>query len=217
MIFEAVLIDLDDTLYPSSSGLWGLIRQRIDLYLQEKMGFPANEVPGIRRKLFAENGTTMRGLQKMYSIDIHEYLKFVHDVPVEDLLGPDLKLKGFLKSLPFPKFIFTNADANHANRVLKALQLDGEFQGIIDILAMEPWCKPQLPAFQAALRIIGNPDPQKCILIDDTPKNLEVAKALGFWTVMVNEEFDRELDQEIIQNINELPGVFEKWAVGLVQ
>ena len=213
MVFEALFIDLDDTLYPSSSGLWGLIRQRIDLYLHEKMGFPVNEVTEIRRKLFTEHGTTMRGLQKQYSVNIQEYLQFVHNVPVEDKIKPDIKLKSFLKSLPFPKYIFTNADVKHANRVLKAMQLEDEIQGIIDILAMEPYCKPQLPAFQAALKISGDPDPKKCILIDDTPKNLEVAKSLGFRTVLVKEGIEKDLDQGIIRNISEFQELYEKWAV----
>jgi putative hydrolase of the HAD superfamily len=212
VVFEALLIDLDDTLYPSSSGLWGLIRQRIDLYLHEKMGFPLEEVTDIRRKLFTEHGTTMRGLQKLYGIDVQEYLQFVHNVPVGDILKPDPSLKCFLESLPFPRYIFTNADVKHADRVLKAMHLEDEIQGVIDILAMEPYCKPQLPAFQAALKIIGNPDPQKCILIDDTPKNLEVAKFMGFWTVLVKEGIKKDLDQGIIQSIGEFQEVYEKWA-----
>jgi len=172
VIFEALFIDLDDTLYPSSSGLWGLIRQRIELYLHEKMGFPAEEVTEIRRKLFSEHGTTMRGLQKLYRIDEKEYLQFVHNVPVTEMLKPNLGLKSFLQTLSLPKYIFTNADANHARRVLRALQLEDNFLGIIDILAMDPYCKPDYPAFQSALTISGVLDPRNCILIDDTLKNI---------------------------------------------
>lgn len=212
MVFEALFIDLDDTLYPSSSGLWGLIRKRIDLYLHEKMGFPSGEVSDIRQKLFTEHGTTMRGLQKLYDIDVKEYLQFVHNVPVADILKPDPGLRSFLRTLRFPKYIFTNADVNHADRVLKAMQIENEIQGIIDILAMEPWCKPQLPAFLSALKIIGDPDPQKCILIDDTPKNLEIARSLGFWTVLVKEGIKKETDQGIIPCIDEFREVYEKWT-----
>lgn len=211
MIFQALFIDLDDTLYPASSGLWDMIRQRIDLYMHEKMGLPADQVPAIRRKLFAEHGTTMRGLQKQFSIDVPGYLQFVHDVPVEERVKPNSKLKAFLESLPFPKYIFTNADVNHSRRVLKALQLEQEIQGIIDIVAMEPFCKPQLGAFQAALRLVGQPDPHNCILIDDTSANLEVARSLGFYTLQVKEGVENDFDLGVVNDISIFPDVYSKW------
>ena len=211
MVFEAIFIDLDDTLYPSSSGLWGLIRERIDIYLHDNMGFSWEIIPETRHKLFSEYGTTMRGLQKLYGIDVKEYLKFVHNVPVSKLIKPNPGLKEFFQSLSFSKFIFTNADSQHAQRVLQAMQLEEEINGIIDILAMEPFCKPQLPAFQAALKISGNPDPRRCILIDDYAKNIEVAKSLGFWTVLVQEGREKDPNQTTIQNVGEFEQVFEEW------
>ena len=40
---------------------------------------------------------------------------------------------------------------------------------------------------------------------------------MGFWTVLVQEGIERDLDRGIIQNIGEFQQVFEKWTVVPIQ
>ena len=185
MSISTLFIDLDDTLYPPSSGVWSLIRQRIDLYIHERLALPWEQVHDLRRTLFEQYGTTMRGLQAQYHIDEQDYLAFVHNVPVENLIQPDPALGQVLAQYPQRKVIFTNADVNHANRVIKALGFNGLFDQIIDIFAISPYCKPQPPAFQMALSQSGEIDPSRCLLIDDTLANIQAAYTFGFQVVMV--------------------------------
>jgi putative hydrolase of the HAD superfamily len=183
MPLTTLFIDLDDTLYPPSTGVWELIRQRIDLYIHDRLVLPWEQVPILRSTLFEEYGTTMRGLQARYHIDEQDYLAFVHDVPVDRLLQPDPVLAKVLAR--YPQVIFTNADARHAVRVLQALQLSGIFDQIIDICALAPHCKPQLPAFQIALDLAGESDPSRCLLVDDQLTNVTAARQFGFQTVFI--------------------------------
>jgi fumarylacetoacetase len=44
MSIDTLMIDLDDTLYPPSTGVWGLIGERIDLFMQERVGLPAERI-----------------------------------------------------------------------------------------------------------------------------------------------------------------------------
>lgn len=192
MAITTLLIDLDDTVYPPSSGIWGLIGERIDLFIHTRLQLPWDEIPHLRQRFFAEYGTTMRGLMVNYHIDPEDYLKFVHEVPIEALLQPDPDLRKVLAELSQSRFIFTNSDERHANRVLRALQLEGIFQKIIDVHQISPYCKPQPEAFLSAMKIAGETDPRTCVVIDDSLRNLQTAHLLGFRTVLVGTNPDQD-------------------------
>lgn len=182
--YTHLLIDLDDTIYHQDNGLWTLIGERINQFLIEIMHFPADLVPELRHRLWKDYGTTLRGLQSEYSVDMDYYLDYVHDVPVETILKPDLKINHLLQMLPQQKLIFTNASAAHAHRVLKILGVQHHFESILDIYAMAPYCKPQKEAFQKALER-ANTSPHNCLLVDDSPANLDTAQSLGMGTISV--------------------------------
>lgn len=46
-------------------------------------------------------------------------------------LHPDPALRAMLRSIPLPKWLFTNADRAHAHRCLARLGLEGVFDGLI--------------------------------------------------------------------------------------
>jgi len=186
MSYSTLFFDLDDTLYPNACGLWSAIRERMGLYMVERLGLPADRVPEMRRCYFEHYGTTLRGLQIHHQVDADEYLAYVHDLPLDDYLHPSPEVYELIRSLPQRRYIFTNADANHARRVLQQLALQDLFPAIIDIRAMEWVCKPDEAAYRAALKLAGDPDPQACLMIDDSPANLAPARRLGLTTVLVS-------------------------------
>jgi len=190
MVYTDLFFDLDDTLYDSGNGLWEAIRARMSQYMVERIGLPEDEVPDLRRKFFLTYGTTLRGLQKHYNVDADDYLSYVHDLPLRKYLQPIDDLRKMLLSLTQQRWIFTNADSNHAQRVLEVLDLDGCFQSIIDVRAIQFACKPEVIAYQRALQLTGNPDPNQCVILDDSAVNLLTAHQLGFTTVLVNRNSD---------------------------
>src|SRR5688572_30235354 len=133
MRFTTIFFDLDDTLYPSSTGLWPAIKDRMNLYMCERLGIPEKDVPQLREQYFKMYGTTLRGLQERHHVDMQDFLAFVHDLPLIDYLKPDPTVRDIIASLPTRNLIFTNADANHARRVLTALKLDDLFETIVDV------------------------------------------------------------------------------------
>lgn len=185
MAFKTLLIDLDETVYPAACGVWPAISARMEQYMAERLGIDPTEVPELRRALYTEYGTTLRGLQIRYHVDEMEYIEYVHDVPLDSLLVPNPELRDVLRQLPQRKLIFTNADRKHAGRVLRVLGIEDCFEGIIDILDISPYCKPMLEAYQIALRLVGEPDPAACVFVDDSPRNLAGARAAGLYTVQV--------------------------------
>ena len=215
MKLNTIFIDLDDTIYPHASGVWPRIRSRIDQYLLEVMQFDPQEAASLRRQMVEQYGTTLRGLQTMYQVDEASYLAFVHDVPVEDLLKPDPELRKMLAGIQTRKFIFTNADHIHANRVLAVLDVAACFDDIIDIHRLAPYCKPMVEAYQIAMSVAGENDPNNCLLVDDMPANLDAARNLGFHTILVRDAglpSVAENHHVVIQRLTDLPQALDAWG-----
>lgn len=205
MPITTLFLDLDDTFYPASSGIWAEIGVRIEQYIHNRLDLSVAEIPGLRRRLFEQYGTTLRGLQQTYGVDMEDYLAYVHDVPIEKMLSPDPKLREVILSLPQRKFIFTNADKRHAQRVLNALGLSDCIPDIIDIHSIAPACKPMVEAFQTACKIACVENPSETVFIDDSPRNLAAARALGFQIIQVNPHPAADNPFPTITRLHELP------------
>ncbi len=184
MRFTTLFFDLDDTLYPSSSGLWHAIKDRMNLYMLERLGVPEKDVPVLREQYFKMYGTTLRGLQERHNVDKEDFLAFVHDLPLKDYLTPNPILREVIASLPTRNFIFTNADISHARRVLAALQLDDLFGTVVDVNAVAPYCKPMPESFAIAMDLADEPDPRKCVMIDDLPRTTRAALNVGMASLL---------------------------------
>ena len=212
MKFHTIFFDLDSTLYPESNGMWGKIRQRIDLYMHERLGLSDEEIPALRHGYFVNYGTTLRGLQVNFGIDQQDYLDFVHDLPLDDYLKPEPELRQMLLSIPYRRWIFTNSDIDHAERVLNKMEIQDCFDGIVDVWALDPYCKPLPEAYQRALDLARAPDPQRCAFLDDSIRNLTPAHEAGFFTILLGENgYHPKVDRAIedIQALRE--GVPELW------
>jgi len=210
MPFTTLFFDLDDTLYPPAAGLWEAIGGRISLYMTERMGFPPDQVVSIREKYFREFGTTLRGLQANHAVDMDDYLAFVHDVPLERYIHPDPEVRAAIAGIPARKFICTNADTNHARRVLEAVDLQGLFEGIIDVHTMAPFCKPMHEAFELALKAAGDPERTSCVLLDDQARITRAARSLGMYTVLVGKTSPGEDADAALLQLTELPGLLDE-------
>ncbi len=210
MQFTTIFFDLDDTLYPSSTGLWEAIGSRISLYMSERLGFSPEQVVSIRERYFREYGTTLRGLQVRHSVDMDDYLAFVHDVPLDCYLHPDPAVYAAIAAISARKFIFTNADTNHASRVLITLGLQGLFEGIIDVHTIAPFCKPMPEAFELALKAAGNPERTNCVLLDDQIRITRAARAMGMFTILVGQDTPGDGADAALRNLTGLPGLLDR-------
>lgn len=207
MSFEAMFFDLDDTLYPSTSGIWEAIGERMDTFITRSLGISPDEVRKLRNDLFHEYGTTLRGLRALYNIDEREFLDFVHDIPLDQFLQESPPLFDTLSIYPSRKIIFTNASQEHAIRVLSTLGITRFFSEVIDVLQISPYCKPLPEAFQKAIEISGIQNPGDCVVIDDSPRNLQTARELGFFTIQVGTEIRCPHADAAIISILDLPEV----------
>lgn len=207
MAFTTFFIDLDETVYPTSCGVWDAISGRMNQYMQEHLGYPQDGIDALRHSLYLQYGTTLRGLKHTTQVDERDFLNFVHDIPLDRLLQPDPGLKDILKQYPQRKIILTNADRNHALRVINRLQIEDCFDRVIDIYDFFPNCKPMPEAFHTALRLAGDPPVEACVFIDDSLHNLATARELGFFTIRVGSEETSPHCHASIARLSDLPRI----------
>jgi len=177
------VFDLDNTLYPSNSGIWDKIDERITLFLIELFGLDGQSARALHQYYYLRHGTTLRGL---IEDDIHEaerFLEFVHDID-RSALQPDPALASEVARLPGRKLIFTNGSRNHAILTARQLGLDGLFEDAFDIVAARLTPKPAEAAYEAFFSQFDI-DPRRAAMFEDMPKNLAVPKAKGMTTVLV--------------------------------
>jgi len=176
------LFDLDDTLYPASTGLFGHVSARITRRIADLLGLPEGEARIVQRGLWRKYGTSLRGLQVEHGIDPEPFLADVHDVPVEEILTPDPALRAMLVRLPGERHIFTNGPSEFVHRVLRRLDVDPLFDRVFDIRHAEFVPKPDPWPYRRAMAALGAPA-DSIVLIDDAPQNIAQARALGWFTV----------------------------------
>jgi len=183
---DAVLFDLDNTLYDPRHDLFALIDVRINRFMVEEVAIPAPEVDGLRRRYWSDYGATLQGLIRHHRVDPEAYLAYVHDVDVASRLQPDPGLQRALAGVPFPCHVFTNGSREHAERVLVTLGVRERFHEIFDIRIAAYQPKPNPEPYLGVLAALAVA-PQRCVMVEDSPANLARARELGMATVLVHD------------------------------
>ena len=183
------IFDLDNCLYPASTGLFELIDRRMGGYIERLLDCDPVEARRVQKSHFHEHGTTLAGLMAEHDVDPHHFLGDVHDIAL-DRITPDERLAAGLARLPGRKFVFTNGDEPYARRVLAAIGVDGHFDGLHDIHACELKPKPDPHGYALLCRRFGI-DPAYALMVEDMAGNLRAAKALGMTTVWVDNGSER--------------------------
>jgi putative hydrolase of the HAD superfamily len=193
------VFDLDNCLYPASTGLFALIDERMGAYIERLLGCGPEEAKRIQKAHFHAHGTTLAGLMQEQGVDPHDFLADVHDIPL-DRVQADERLARLLGRLPGRRFVFTNGDAPYARRVLEAIGVQHHFDDLHDIHASKLRPKPDPHGYGLLCKRFGI-DPKFAILADDMVKNLVPAKALGMTTVWVDngsEQAGRDYDGVVV-------------------
>src|SRR4051794_34071777 len=183
------IFDLDNCLYPASTGLFALIDERMGAYIQRLLGCDRAEAKTVQKQHFHQHGTTLAGLMKEHEVDPHDFLEDVHDIPL-DRVQCDERLARRLPRLPGRRFVFTNGDAPYARRVLQAIGVHEHFDDLHDIHASSYRAKPDPHGYALLCERFGI-DPAHALLADDMARNLVPAKELGMTTVWVDNGSER--------------------------
>jgi putative hydrolase of the HAD superfamily len=183
------IFDLDNCLYPASTGLFALIDERMGAYIQRLLDCGPEEARKVQKAHFHAHGTTLAGLMAEHNVDPHDFLGDVHAIAL-DRVQPDERLARGLGRLPGRKFVFTNGDAPYARRVLEAIGVQEQFNELHDIHASQLRPKPDPHGYRLLCERFAI-DPRHAVLVEDMAQNLKPAKALGMTTVWVDNGSER--------------------------
>ncbi len=187
MSIQAILFDLDNTLYPASSGLVSHVEQRIMRFVMEQMQVDAATALEMCQSYYATYGTTLQGLQSHFGgVEPEAYLNYIHDVPIEEFITPNPQLVEMLVELPVRKIIFTNSVRDYAERVLDHMGILDQFERIFDVRYFNLVGKPDPAAYIHIVEWLGLSG-NEVIMIEDSRMNLPPAKALGMTTILIDE------------------------------
>lgn len=206
---RAWVFDLDNTLYPRSSGLFRQIEERMNRFVMELLGVDRGEANRIRVRYWSEYGTTLAGLMKERGVDPHAYLRNVHDISLE-AIAPDPDLARGVSGLPGRKIVYTNGPEFHALRVLEALGLSGLFGAVYGVERADFIPKPKPEAFRLVFGIEGIEGPEAA-MFEDEARNLAYPHRIGMVTVLVG---DGRRESHVDHATNDLPGFLRQIAGG---
>ena len=181
---ETYLFDLDNTLYHESTGLMEAMMVKMREFVAQFYGVSMEEADKICVKYWKTYGTTLCGLMTLEKIQPEEFLDFVHDIDLSIIKPCTETLEG-LKKLEGRKFIFTNADKPHAERVLERMGIANQFEGIYDVIWSEYKPKPDRTTYERLMKHLGA-DAQKTVMLEDTQMNLKTAHDMGMKTVLIH-------------------------------
>jgi putative hydrolase of the HAD superfamily len=180
------IFDLDNTLYPARCNLFAQVDLRIGRFIERHLGLDPTTARQLQKQYFRDYGTTLHGLMAHHQIDPTTFLDFVHDIDITPV-PPSPALDLALAALPGRKLIFTNGSVAHAERVMARLGVRPHFAEVFDIVAAGYVPKPDPATYDRLIRRHGI-DPARAVMIEDLPRNLRPAAALGMTTVLVHTE-----------------------------
>lgn len=200
-MIKHLLFDLDNTLYPSSSKMDSGINLRMLECIASFFNCSIEQAIELKKKNIILYSTTLEWLRHEGFTDVEGFLQHVHPENEADELQPQPGLREFLISLPYPKSILTNAPLEHAQRVLKKLEIQDLFQNITDIRDADFFGKPYSQSYLTALKK-SNTKIEETLFLDDMQKYTDGWNALGGTAILIGNKNGHPLspDSEIIKN-----------------
>ena len=198
--FQNWIFDLDNTIYDINLGLFRKISNRITNFIMTKYSLDIDQAKKIQKEYYLKYGLTLRGLIVEKKLEPEEFLDYVHDVEHPELKKND-QLISKIRILEGKKIIFTNATSKHAKKILKILELEHDFDQIIDIKDLEYIPKPDKRSYKKLLECLNlnKENLDKTIFFEDTVKNLIPAKELGITTVWMKNSIN---EKDFMKNCN---------------
>ena len=191
------VFDLDNTLYKAECGLFDKVHILMGRFIEEKLSLSSGEAQALRSKYYHQYGTTLRGLMIEHKVNPDEYLDYVHQINY-DVVSPNEGLKNTIQELKGKKYIFTNANYGHVEKVLEKLKMENVFDGCFDISESDYLPKPHKEIYVSFQKKF-NLDSSSTAMFEDLHINLKEPSAMGWDTVWVTNNLEYNLNKDVNQ------------------
>lgn len=185
---KVVVFDMDDTLYPTESGVKSQITARIRQFIQKIVGCSEENARAMARSWYRSHNSALQGLMDNYSIQpdlfMHEVYSGINLDGLAQTTGLSILLD-WLEDKSIRKVILTNSPLFYADRVLDQIGVNGRFERVVDIEEVGYQAKPGLYPYQYLLNTI-RAQGQECAMFEDSLENLGTAKKLGLKTILLS-------------------------------
>jgi len=207
-VIKHLLLDVDHTLYPRSSGVEGEMVKLINKFVGNYLGVTPEEAAKMRsERPKGVYASTLDWLQRKYGFtDIYAYFRAIHPTRFWEHFPKNAELITMLDSITVPCSIYTNSWANHALNVMDYLEITPFFKKIYDL----PFChfigKPDPRSFRYVLEDLKL-EPEEVLLADDSSETIIAYTKIGGKGVLVDEDLKPRPDfpAPIIKDITQLP------------
>lgn len=207
-MIKHLLLDVDHTLYPRSSGVEGEMVKLINKFVAGYLGVTPEEAAKMRsERPKGVYASTLDWLQRKYGFtDIYAYFRAIHPTRFWEHFPKNAELITMLDSIKVPCSIYTNSWANHALNVMDYLEITPFFKKIYDL----PFChfigKPDPRSFRYVLEDLKL-EPEEVLLADDSSETIIAYTKIGGKGVLVDEDLKPRPDfpAPIIKDITQLP------------
>ena len=186
------IFDLDNTLYSADSGIFQQVHELMGKFVSNHLQIDLEEAKALQKKYYRQHGTTLRGMMDNHGVDPDYFLSEVHRLDYSIVIKNKI-LNAELEKLDGRKIIYTNANRQHADDVLKKLELTHMFKEIFDIKSAHFIPKPEIEPYKQLI-IDYSIEPSTAIMFDDIAKNLVPAKDVGFTSVWIDAGYENFSD-----------------------
>ena len=210
-MIQYLLLDLDNTVYPKSSGLGRFMGDRMGEFMVRHLDVAHDRAAELRRSGLVRHGTTLKWLMQEHDLaEIEEFIEFVHPTNLGEFLtdGDRRAVQDALDEIDLPASILTNAPMEHAERVLQWLGIRDRFEHVFDIRVNNLAGKPAPSAYSRALENAGA-EPDTTLFADDVLQYLLPFRDLGGHAVHIAAESAQEPGVSTIGSIAELAGIIQ--------
>lgn len=208
--FESVLIlDLDETLYSSTSAFCKEYFGKIISYVENKLHVDKYTAVKIVKEKYKGN---IKEIARAYKADLSDFDHFLNVNVNYDLLEPSMDLQMMLNDITTKLTIMTNSGLLHAIKVLERLGVINFFEIISYVNYADPnfVSKPSLPVYMEIMSELKIVHSSKYYFVDDNENNLQTAKDIQWNRLLLNEKVSSDIStgREVINNIRQIEEVW---------
>ncbi|XP_074329860.1 uncharacterized protein LOC141667299 isoform X4 [Apium graveolens] len=210
--YDCLLFDLDDTLYPVTSGLAAACSNNVEDFMVYKLGIDRNITSELGDLLYKNYGTTMAGLKIFTNADK------VHAVTVLICLGlkdcfEEIICFETLNPIKSGTVCVGGDTITGSSKLFDIISHFCQPNTSASILPKTPIvCKPCQHAIEKALKI-GNIDPQRTLIFEDSVRTIQSAKLVGLDTALVGTSERIQGADYVLQSIHNIrDAIPELWV-----